>query len=133
MSWKNILKLSPYYQSNEIDVAFYNSDKKVVEHKLPMDWFIEKDIAWLSKKEQSKLITDYLKERPHFDFKGGLKFNQVRKDFCENCYESINDESRHSVKYMPQDFGKSGREGQSAELCEECYDDFQNRSVWLIE
>ena len=34
MTWKGILK-----QSKEINVAFYNSDKKFVKHKIPMNKF----------------------------------------------------------------------------------------------
>ena len=72
MNWKDILK-----QSKEINVAFYNSDKKFVKHKIPMNKF--DDIEYLPRKEQSKLIIDYLKKQPRFDFKGGLEYNKIEK------------------------------------------------------
>jgi|TARA_B100000035_G_scaffold314079_1_gene329375 hypothetical protein len=73
MSWEDILK-----QVKEIRVHFYNSNNKQVSHKIPMNKF--DDIEYLPRKEQSKLIIDYLKKRPErFDFKGGLEYDRIEK------------------------------------------------------
>jgi len=66
MSWQDILK-----KSKVITVSYRDSKGKEVKHKIPLNKF--DDYITLTRKEKYEAISNYLKERPRFDFQGNFE------------------------------------------------------------